>query len=246
MKALLGIMHPRRLPFFLESMQRIDYMDIVLAKNYPLIDAQNQIRKFFLENDYDVLVFTSDDVELPYEAPRQIIEDIEGTGHKIITGWSRCRPDRQEANITLEPISNIDKRRDVPIYYEAYRFMKLREIDAMLQQGKTLIPVWFVGWSLTGMTREIVGLWQPRGWYFQHTEPYHYVLNGRKGCWCSSDLWFSYNIWKLGIPKYADLRVKVPHNPPLLGKTNPEKAKMLLVGKEPSKVEFIKAKKRLG
>jgi hypothetical protein len=246
MKPLLGIMHPRRLKFFLESMGRIDYMDIVLAKNYPLIDAQNQIRKCFLTHDYDVLVFTSDDVEIPYDAPRQIVEDMETTKYPIITGWSRCRPDRQEANITLEPIPNIEKRKDVPVYYESYQFMKIEEIQSRVKKGETLIPVWFVGWSLTAMTREIVELWNPRGWYFQHTEPYHYVLNGHRGCWCSSDLWFSYNIWKKGIPKYADLRVQVPHNPPLLGKSNPEKAKMLLVGKEPSKLEYIKRKKELG
>jgi hypothetical protein len=48
---------------------------------------------------------------------------------------------------------------------------------------------------------------------------------------------------KLGYVKYCDLKVYVPHDPPLLGKANPERAKLLLVGKEPPEVELIPAKK---
>jgi hypothetical protein len=113
----------------------------------------------------------------------------------------------------------------------------------MLSEGKTLIPVWFVGYSLTGMTREIVAEWIPKGWHFQSTPPYHYVHNGRKGFWSSTDLWFSYQTWRLGYNKFCDLRVYVPHNPPMLNKSSGLKASVLLVGKEPPEITFIKAKK---
>jgi hypothetical protein len=236
-------MHPRRLPYFVKSVRAIDYMDVVLAKNFPLLDAQKQIIKVFLEDDYDILVFTSDDTIIPYEAPKTIVNDILQTGHKIITGWSKCRPNRPEANITVKPPRNIDRNKDRPVYYNQYGFMKVGEIQSLIKQGKTMIPVWFVGWSLTGMTRGIVQQWTPAGWFFQKTEPYHYVFKGSKGCWTSSDLWYSYQMAKLGYAKYCDLKVYVPHDPPLLGKANPERAKLLLVGKEPPEVELIPAKK---
>lgn len=243
MKALLGCMHPRRLDYFIKSVRAIDYMDVVLAKNYPLLDAQKQIIKFFLENGYNVLVFTSDDTIIPYNAPRGIVEDILRTGYKIVTGWSKCRPNRPEANITIKPPAGIDRMKDRPVFYEQYNFLTETDIRNLLNKGKQFVPVWFVGWSLTGMTRGIVEQWRPAGWFFQHTPPFHYTHKGRKGFWTSSDLWFSYDMWKKGYQKYADLTIEVPHIPPALGKSSVEKAKWLLVGIEPPEIEFIPAKK---
>jgi hypothetical protein len=218
-------------------------MDVALAKNYPLVDAQNVIIEFFLSHDYDILIFTSDDTEIPYDAPLKIFADMEVLGHDIITGWSLCRPNRHEANITSEPIRDIDRRKDQMVWYANYPFLDHKTFSDRLKKGEYIIPVWFVGWSLTAMTRAVVRKWKPRGWYFQHTEPFHYVHEGRKGCWCSSDLWFSWQMWKLGYNKYCDLRVYVPHNPPLLGKPNMERAKVLLVGKQPEELKVIKTKK---
>jgi len=243
MKALLAAMHPRRLPFFVNSIRKIDYMDVALAKNYPLVDAQNVIIKFFLSHDYDILIFTSDDTEIPSKAPLQILTDMEALGHDIITGWSNCREKGFDANITLNTIPQIDAQKDHAVWYHQYHFLSLNELQKLLKLGKYMVPVWFVGWSLTAMTRKVVEKWKPRGWYFQHTEPFHYVHEGKKGCWCSSDLWFSWLMWKNGFSKYADLRVFVPHHPPFQGKTNQQRASMLMVGKEPSKLEVITTKK---
>jgi len=241
MKALLGIMHPRRLDFFLRSLESIDYMDILLAKNYPIIEAQNRIRDFFLKHDYDILIFTSDDVMIPYLAPLRIKQDMEILGHDIITGYSIIRPRRREVNITRNMPYRLERRLDKPVFLHQYGFLKIDDVFRSLSQGEYLIRVFFVGWSLTGMTRQVVESWTPRGWYFQTTPPYHSIHEGRRGFWASSDLWFSYQAYKNGFEAYADLTVHVPHYPP-----NPrDRTKVLLVGKEKPQLEFIKAKKEI-
>lgn len=243
MKALLAIMHPRRLSYFIKAVNKIDYIDVLLAKNFKMVDAQLHIQKYFLDNDYDVMIFTSDDVIIPYDAPLKILKDMREYKYEIITGWSRCRPTKPEANITLEPPRLIERNIGRPVFYNQYNFIKVNEIQSLIKSGKYVIPVWFVGWSLTGMTKAVVEKWEPRGWYFQHTEPYHYVYQGRKGCWASTDLWYSYDLWKKGLVKYCDLRVYIIHEPPLLGRANVERAKLLLVGKEPQELELRTAKK---
>jgi hypothetical protein len=222
-------MHPRRLPFFVNSINKIDYVDVALAKNYNLIEAQNTIRDYFLAHDYDSLLFTSDDVEVPYNVPRMIVKDLALGKYDIVTGWSNCRDTRREANITLAPIPNIDTKIGLPVFYEQYRFVLMPTIKQLLAKGKTLVNVWFIGWSITGMSRKVVEAWKPKGWYFQKGEPHHFTVNGQKGFWASSDLWYSHQMWKLGFSKACDLRAFVPHHPP--------RPKGLLVGIEPSSLE---------
>lgn len=235
-------MNPRRLPFFVESLGKLDYVDVLLAKNMEIIMAQNNIRKYFLEHDYTHLLFTSDDVEIPYGAPKQIFDDVEQGGYDIITGWSLCRPNRKEANITPMAPKNIGGRLNRPFWYHEYGFLKNYEISNMVKSGKTIIPIWFTGWSLTCISRKVVDVWTPRGWYFQPIPEFRpTIYKGVGGSWASTDLWFSYQLWKAGFNKYADLRVYVPHNPLHFS----HKYASILVGKEPAKLEFISAKKAL-
>jgi len=237
MRFLLAVMHPRRLDFFLESIREIDYVDILLAKNYPIIQAQEKIRDFFLSRDYDYLILTSDDVKIPYLAPAMIMANVELYGYDIVTGWSLIRPNSRYANINREPPYGIDRYLGRPVWLNQYRFLTLSEIIDHILNGEYVIPVWFVGWSLTAMSREVVEKWTPRGWYFQYGEPGHEVYQGRRGFWASSDLWYSYQMWKEGYEKYADLTVYIPHYPP--------RPQPLLVGKEPPELEFIAKKKTI-
>lgn len=241
MRFLFAIMHPRRLDFFLRSINAIDYVDVLLAKNYELTMAQNMIRNYFLTHDYDYLLFTSDDTEIPYEAPKQIMDDIEKYRFNIITGWSRIRPQVPHVNITLNAPPLIEQRKNKAFLYSMYNFVTVTEIKEMLRNGKTIIPIWFVGWSLTAMSRKSIQEWTPRGWYFDYSPPYHLEMDGLKGSWKSSDLWYSYNMYKKGYQAYCDLRVHVPHYPPRFKYLKDE----LLVGKEPPKLEFRKAEKPL-
>jgi len=237
LRFLFGIMHPRRLGFFLKSLAALDYVDILLAENMEILTAQNAIREYFLTHDYDYLLFTSDDVEIPYLAPFKIMNDVELLGHDIITGWSICRPGRPEANINTSPPENIEEKKGKLVWIHEYRCLSAEDIFKKIKQGTYIIPVWFVGWSITAISRRVVEKWKPRGRYFQvdHFEPVT-LEDGRSGFWASSDLWFSYQMWKEGFKKYADLTVYVPHHP--------QKENVLLVGKEKPNLRFIPGKKK--
>lgn len=207
-----------------------------------IITAQNTIRKYFLDNGYDYLLFTSDDTEIPYTGPSQIMNDVITKGYDIITGWSLCRPDKPEVNISLNPPHGIDGRLNRPVYYHEYNFMKKTYVDSLVSHGNIVIPIWFTGYSLTAMSRKVVEQWTPKGWYFQPIMNFRPVVyKGSGGSWASTDLWFSYQMWKLGIPKYADLSVYVPHKP----LNYSHKYSSILVGKEPADVEFRPATKPL-
>lgn len=242
MRYLLGITHPRRLDFFLNSLSKIDYIDILLAKNMESGKAYSSIKEYFLKNDYDYLILTSDDVEIPYNAPKKIINDIEKYGYDIITGWSRCRPNKNDANITLYPIQNIESKLDKTIWYHEYNFLKINDIERFIKNNEKIIPVWFVGFSLTAMSRRVVEEWNPKGWCFQISSLFQPAENkGMKGFYICHDLWFSYETWKKGFLKYADLEVYIPHYP--IGYSH--KWDSLLVGKEKPELKFISSIKSL-
>lgn len=230
-KFILGIMHPRRLDYFLESLKKIDYIDIVLAKNMLIVDALEKLRNFTLEHGYEYLILTSDDVIIPYEAPLKIMTDCILHKYKIITGYSRIKPTRPELNINLEPIYDIDRKVGRPVWFHEYNFLKDYQIWDYLNKGEYIIPVWFVGWSLTAIHRKVLERIEFRGWYQDRI-----WINNKRYVWnVSCDLAFSYDTWKLGVKKYCDLTVYIPHIP--------ARTRTMRIGIEEPKIEFIEKKK---
>ncbi|GAI17343.1 unnamed protein product, partial [marine sediment metagenome] len=155
-----------------------------------LVTALKAIKNNFLKSKYDYLLLTSDDVTIPYLAPYKIMKDVTETGHDIITGWSTS-PDGKLSNIgrpkRLEDIEAIRRKggyfpkRDVNRY-------TVQQIEKMLEAGKRIIPIWFTGWSITAMSREVVENWTPRGWVFQKTAKWKpATYQGKKGLWCQAD-----------------------------------------------------------
>ena len=202
-KALLGIMSPRRIPIVYDALRKIDYVDIAIAQNMIITDAHKALAKACLDGGYDVLIKTSDDLVIPYLAPYRLIQDYEMTGYKVITGWSFVRPWIKKANITFVPIRNIDRYVGRPVYMSMYPFPTIDEIRRKIMTDGYIVPVWFVGFSLTLITADVIEKWEPRGWY---------MARDRYGPWpVSTDLRFSYDIWKMGIQAYADLSVYCPH-----------------------------------
>jgi len=237
---LFAIMHPRRLSFFLESLKALDYVDILLAKNMELVTALTTIKNNFLKSEYDYLLLTSDDVTIPYLAPYKIMKDVKETGYDIITGWSTF-PDGKLSNIgspkQLDELEAIRRgggyfpKRDINRY-------TVCQIDEMLEAGKRIIPIWSTGWSITAMSRAVVESWTPRGWVFQKTAKWKpATYQGKRGLWCQADYWFCYETSKNGFKKYADLTVHVPHTKARLS--------TIRVGKEPPKIQIIKARKNV-
>lgn len=230
-------MHPRRLDFFLESLKNIDYVDVLLAKNMELATAMKAVKNYFLKNRYDYLLFTCDDITIPYLAPYKIMRDIEATGYDVITGWSPVGKEltnigRPMTKEDIEKILKLGRRASI----RQLKPFTVNGIEGLLGEGKRIVPIWFTGWSITAMSRRVVEAWTPKGWVFKKGAKWSpAVHNGQKGKWGKADVWFSYEIWKKGFKKYADLAVRVPHRKVGL--------KTLMVGKEPPKTELIKARK---
>ena len=241
MRFLFGIMHPRRLGFFLKSLKNLDYVDVLLAKNMELVTALKAIKNGFLERDYDYLILTSDDIIIPYSAPYIIMKDVEETGYDIITGWSPIDENSKLANIGRPEVTdNVEAIRRKGGYFplKATGSYTVKQIEKMLKEGKRLIPIWFTGWSITAMSRKVVENWTPRGWVFQKTAKWKpATYQGKKGLWCQADNWFSYETGKKGFKKYADLTVRVPHKRVGLS--------TLMVGKEAPQTVIIKARKSI-
>jgi len=220
-KYLLAVMHPRRLPYFLESIRRIDYVDIALAKNYDATEALNILRSYALKNDYDYMILTSDDVIIPYNAPLKIMLDCELYNPPAITGYSRINPYTQYVNLTLKPIPNIERRVNTTIWMHEYGFISIYDVLSNLYNGNEILKVWFVGFSLTAIRNDILEKWIPK--------PFN-----QNGC---HDLQFTYETWKMNIDRYADLTVYIPHIP--TGKSG------LLVGVEPPELEVKRKTKNI-
>jgi len=239
MKFLFGILNPRQLPFFLKSLEALDYVDVLLAQNMELVTAMTAIKNGFLERDYDYLILTSDNVTIPYLGPYKLIRDVEETGYDIITGWSPIASRRIRANIghtrAADTADAVKKKRGYFPLKDMHLYT-VQQIEEMLGNGKRIIPIWFTGWSLTAMSRNVVEKWTPRGWVFQKTAKYKPAVHqGKRGWWCQADNWYSYEVWKNGFKAYADLTVRVPHTKTILS--------TLLVGKKPPGTKLIKARK---
>ena len=222
MRFLLGVMHPRRLDYFLNSIKNIDYIDIALAKNMKIIDALTSLRDFTLENGYDYLILTSDDTVIPYLAPAKVKCSLRMLKFpKILTGYSRISTKTPFVNLVERMPEDLEPNK----YYPANIYMHISEVFDYLFKGKYIIPVWFVGWSLTAMHRTVLEDWKPRAWMTWHVQ-------GGDEWSAACDMAFSYDF--SNVTKLADLTIYVPHIP--TGR------KGLLVGKEPPELEYIKKK----
>jgi len=226
MRFLLGIMHPRRLDYFLNSIKKIDYIDILLAKNMKIVEALKTIRDFTVDREYDYLILTSDDTIIPYLAPAKIMHDVRMLNKpQIITGYSKISTKTPFVNLVEKMPEDLEPNK----YYPANIYMHISKVWEYIFKGKYIISVWFVGWSLTAIHWTILEEWKPRAWMTWHVQ-------GGDEWSAACDMAFSYDFRH--VEKLADLTVYIPHIP--TGR------KGLLVGVEKPDVDFIKAKRRLG
>ncbi|GAG96074.1 unnamed protein product, partial [marine sediment metagenome] len=236
LKFLFGILHPRELPHFLSSLRDIDYIDVFLAKNMPILKAMKTIKNYFLDHDYDYLILTSDDIEIPYLAPMRIMQTLEIYKLDLLSGWSPITPASKLSNIAGGDMPKEIMTQGVPFSKSQYKFYTVQNIIDFLRKGDYLIPIWFQGWSITGMRKECAKLWDCTHWYFQEDGYFSPKkdIHGTPGFDASADLSFCHQMWTAGYKTFADLTVAVPHYPP--GK------QALRVGKDPEDTVFIEAR----
>jgi hypothetical protein len=211
---ILGVTHPRRLKFFIESVEKVDFLDKVFAENMPPTMAYTSLRNFALDKGYDYLILTSDDVVVGGDALRLIMDTCMSRDIPVVTGWSLVRPYHFLTNVTLNPPREIDRYVDRPFYLEHYGFLPYWRMQEFKLRGVKLFDVWFVGFSLTAIRRDALREWTPRGWYFhEHPSFQPESHQGRKGFWASQDMWFSYEMGVKGFRKVCVVDAYVPHEP---------------------------------
>jgi len=216
-KPLLAILSPRDLDFVKEAFDAIDYVDKLWVKYMPMKDAYNTARNEFLRRDYTHLIVSSDDITPSRESVAMLMLDAWLYDFPVVSGCCRVHERSMKINITVKPV-RIPK--SGKIYRENYPFLW---IDAL--KNPRIIEVWFVGFALTMIRRDVVEKIPFRAWDAEKLGDFMY------------DLSFSYDCAEAGIKKYADLRVFSEHYP--------STKKHLLVGKREPKLVWEKAKNKL-
>ena len=213
---LMAVPSPRNyLPFY-DSIQKINYIDIFLAKYMEVVTAMTVIRDFFLDGNYDYLMICQDDYQVPLLAPYKIMLDVEYHNFDVVCGWCQIGADPNITNIGDIPriiyINNLNKR--IP-HFQRYLY-KTKEIFSFLLDDQRFLKVNFTGHTLCAMSRDVVKKWTPRAWYFHTTDTNRrFILHDDVwGGWAGCDDWFSYEMMEKQVPIYADLTVFVKHDAP--------------------------------
>lgn len=99
------------------------------------------------ETDFDRYLVCSDDILVRQPTLDAVTGALDG-GCEVATGYSQRTHTDWTVNVTNGPL------RDSHPASEAYRFMKYRDV---VSWPEPLVPTWFAGFSLTGMSRD---MWQ--------------------------------------------------------------------------------------
>lgn len=147
MRDLLVILNPRRIGECLAAFAGLD-IDKLWVRNMTEPQIQEhwpQILDRAMHHDR-LLVVSDDGVVRPHalQAVRELLDD----GHPVVTGYSNLSSEDFRVNLTKGPL-----RTDVPTV-EAYDLYTLAEV---LEHPTAVVPTWFAGMCLTGMS---VGLWE--------------------------------------------------------------------------------------
>ncbi|MGA3406262.1 MAG: hypothetical protein ABSD49_11080 [Candidatus Bathyarchaeia archaeon] len=226
-EVLLAIPSPRDLEQPIRSLEEIDYVDKLWVKYMRLSTANDVIRKFFLEKNYEVLVLVSDDLILPYYSVAQLIHDLaRHPDIKVLSGvcnlGSAVNFDFRKKIKTV--ITNILQwRKRLPILDEAFdENYNLRHINIAFEpvissesdkiwslsqyrfpnsqvifDEERIHKVWFQGFAVAAIRREVV-----------ESIPFRSYEGKRAG----PDLAFALDCHKAGIEMYADYNIVTPHH----------------------------------
>lgn len=227
-RILLGIMSPRDIKFVKEGFDKMDYVDKLWVKYFGPREALNEMFKYFYKHtEYTHLIIHSDDAVPSYEAVAMLIADIKKYRFKIISGVVAMdfltKDNRLSA--TFKPVTDHEYLREESYYCLPFEFTKLNGI----------VKVWFQGYALTIINREILEPVTKLMW----TLPEHTLYD------LPHDILLALACHKLNIEQYIDLRVwywhyRHPCKPARLG-TDGEDQWFLKVGLLPSKVTLVRA-----
>lgn len=150
MRPLLCIMNARAIPECLASYASLD-IDIAWMSGFTDAQLGAIHRSIVASTDYTHYIVVSDDCIVTQPALDAVLAALEA-GHPAATGWCKLHTRSPEANLCRAPLIGDTPER------KAYPFYRVRDVR---RHAHEILPTHFMGFALTGMTRE---LWERFPW----------------------------------------------------------------------------------
>lgn len=218
---MLIVLNPRDIRECVESISRLP-VDKAWLRSYTEEELARVIPEVISNADasYDYFLIVPDDCIVSRAALDAVLEQAEA--HPVVTGFTRLDATHPLVNLTTRPLIGDEP---VPGAYDFYSYA-----DVMAHDGPTL-ATGFVGFALTGMSRE---LWTR----------FPFRARGCGPTACCSDFDLSVRLRDAGIPMTAVTGGYVEHVKITWGERDCGKdpRKRLLIGERPKEVIYEEAR----
>ena len=146
MSSCLVILHARQIREFEIATAELQIPKLWLT-GYTERELSDGVFRWALEeSDYDNYIVVSDDALVRQHALDGVVTALETGGIEVATGYSQRSHTDWMVNVTSGPL------KDSKPSIDAYQFRQFREV---VSWPEPLVPTWFTGMSLTGMSKEM-------------------------------------------------------------------------------------------
>lgn len=231
-KALWFIAGARDLTIAYDWINKVDYVDKLIVRNYMHHHAHEIGRNYFLQHpEYDYFIISSDDVLGCESQLKMLLQDEKENNFPVVSGWCNVKLDAGWAAVSRQPHDGIQTKKTS---YEAYHFVNMEDI-ILAKCGYPFAKMWFVGLPLTLIQRELLE---------QNKITFSPFIKIKDRCCVTEetrqngrgvmfDLQFAIECWRNNIPIIVDTRIFLLH----FGMTGP----YVKVGSENPTITLIKA-----
>lgn len=225
------IMSVRRIPEVKAAFERLSFIDKAYFCNYRPAEVSEVMNDYLADHGrrYSHVIVSSDDIAPSPGNIRQLIEDVRLHDLPCVAGYCNiCYFDRQDKYGMICGSCKDDKpHEDTNVTFDpvdasklsksAYNFVKTEWAN----DHPGIYPVWFQGMACGMVSMKT-----------HKRIPFRSFMDGVGGL--MQDLAFALDCAEKGISQFVDFRVGMRHYGTHHGK--------LFVGKEPSRIDFLKAK----
>lgn len=213
-RALWYIPTARTLPVVWDCINRTDYVDKLIVKNFQKDTADEIAMQFFFRREeYDYLIISTDDVVGAPHQVKLLLEDEEENGFPIVSGW--CNHINQWASLRVEPLDSelLVQALEEPfpgIGTVDYHFPGINEVVAGVL-GYPFFTVWFTGMPLTLIRRETLREVPFKAFRFLQDKHCVTPMAKKRGRGMMQDLQWAIDCAKKGVPIVTDARIFLLH-----------------------------------
>lgn len=232
-KALWYIPSAREYPLVWSWIDKVDFVDKLIVKNYQKDIADEIAMRFFFKHpEYSYMIISTDDVVGSPDHLRMLIKDAETHKFPIISGW--CNHRKRYASVSVKPC-NVKKLRGV-LKLRYYNLITIKSI-VLNRYGYPFFRAWFTGMPLTLITRRTLKRVPFRP--FRHIKDRFCITkkSKRKGRGVMQDVQFGIDCARKKIPIRIDARIFLLH----IFLSRRETARHIKVGRKEASVTFVKA-----